>query len=364
VAVAARKNEMPPRKRAQHVVVAALLGALLAVANGSVAGPLRVGDPAVAAGESVAPQNDRAFGYEVGEERRYVLEPESSLRTGESAWWSIVLEGIDGEGDDVHMTFLLEHQRSELIRDVFGGMSGRMQVVDIEARLVVNRFGFPEQVVIQEQTDVSGEMGSLSDVRTTIFNFDGERMVKQIRIDGRVWDFNIAIASSDDLDVEVPSGMYAWVPTALRCLGAPGEIGRPYRCDTGDPAFANPGLLSLALPVMWEEQVNEKKFLFFTPTGVGTLPGGLMDMNRLMRRERDTLANYQRYFNEKELTVKEFVPGAEIGPRSVDAWLLDGSGELREIWAEPDGRVLKVNLDPHPVTRGSRWIRLQFPSEY
>jgi hypothetical protein len=26
--------------------------------------------------------------------------------------------------------------------------------------------------------------------------------------------------------------------------------------------------------------------------------------------------------------------------------------------------VLKVHIDPHPVTRGERWIRLLFPSEY
>jgi hypothetical protein len=320
---------------------------------------------AQSAAESAAPTRLRgAFGYDIGEERRYLLEPARSLRAGESAWWSIVLADIQGEGDETRIIFDLEHERSEVIRDIFGGANGRMQVVTVDGRLTVNRFGFPERLQINEQHDVHGETGSQSDVRTTLFTFDGERFVKQVRINGREWKFNIAIITHDDLDLEGPVGLYAYVPKALRCLGAPGAVGRPARCLAGDPAFANPGLLSIALPVMWEEQVNEKRFLFFMPSGVGTVPGGLMDMNRFMARERDQLRNNTRYYDKTNLEIKEFVQSVEIGPRSVDAWLFDASGEMREFYAEPDGRVLKVLIDPHPVTYGERWIRLLFPSEY
>ena len=338
-----------------QLLIGVAFGAVLVLAGSAVGGP-----------ESREQEYDRAFGYQIGEQRRYVLEPERSLRTGESASWSIELEDIDGEGDDLRMVFNLGHQRAELIRDVFGGEVGRVQVVDISARLTVNRFGFPQSVVMQEQADVGGLGGSLSDIRTTVFTLEAadERYVKQVRIDGREWRFNIAIASHDDLDFTVPVGMFAYLPTALRCLGVPGEAGRPSRCENGDAAFANPGLLSLALPVMWEEQVNEKEYLFFTPNGVGTLPGGLMDMNRLMRRERDHLRNYTRYFNKKTLEIEDYVVDAEIGPRTMDAWLLDGSGEMREVYTTAEGMVLRVNIDPHPVTRGERWIRLLFPSEY
>ena len=45
------------------------------------------------------------FGYEIGEERRYVLEPTRSLRAGDSAWWSIVLDDIQGTGDDISIIF-------------------------------------------------------------------------------------------------------------------------------------------------------------------------------------------------------------------------------------------------------------------
>ncbi|MGD8330847.1 MAG: hypothetical protein PVJ49_15570 [Acidobacteriota bacterium] len=366
---------MQQRSRAHHVLTAVSLGVLLVIGSVVVAGPVRAGDPSPPAATppsflrspaafGISPQHDIAFGYRVGEERRYILEPEKSLRPGESAWWSIVLNQIEVAGDDVHAVFVLQHQRSELLRDMFGGIGDRLQVVDVNSRLYVNQYGFPERVVIQEQNDVSGETGSLSDLRTTTFTFDGERYVKSVRVDGREWDFNIAIASFDDLDLSVPSGMFAYLPTALRCLGVPGAPGLPVRCDGEEPAFANPGLLSLALPLMWEEQVNEKEFLFFTPTGIGTVPGGLMDMSRVLRREHDQIGNFTRYYDRKKLEVKEFVPGAEIGPRSIDAWLFDGSGEMREVWVDEQGVVLKVDIDPHPVTHAQRWIRLQFPSEY
>jgi hypothetical protein len=40
------------------------------------------------------------------------------------------------------------------------------------------------------------------------------------------------------------------------------------------------------------------------------------------------------------------------------------SGTLREIYADLEGRVVRVNIDPHPNSKRSRWIRLLFPSEY
>ena len=346
-----------------------LLAAFLILDFGSLAGLIADGDgpfsSAPSATASGLPTQARgAFGYELGEERRYVLEPERSLRSGESAWWSIVLADIQGEGDDTRIVFELGHERTEVINDLFGGVNGRMQSVTIDGRLTVNRFGFPQRLVIDEQLDVLGETGSLSDLRTTRFTFDGERFVKQVRINGREWTFNISIANHDDLDLGGPVGLYAYVPKALSCLGVRGEVGRPSRCYAGDPAFANPGLLSLALPVMWEEQVNEKDFLFFMPSGVGTTPGGLMDMNRLMSLERNQLRNNTRYYDRTNLEVREYVERVEIGPRRLDAWLLEGSGEMREFYTEADGTVLKIFIDPHPVTYGERWIRLLFPSEY
>ena len=347
--------------------LAARLGLTLLLAGGAVAGfPSTANGAGPGQGkQQTGPSSFReAFGFEVGEERRYVLEPQDSLRAGESAWWSIALDSVSGEGDDIKMVFALEHQRSEIIRDMFGGASGRMQVVDVESRITLNRFGFPERVVISEQHDLSGETGSQSDIRTTIFTFDGERYEKQVRIEGREWKFNIAVANHDDLDKETRSGMYLFLPSALSCLGRRGEAGRPAICADGEVAFANPGLLSIVLPAMWEEQVNKKEFLFFIPSGVGTTPSGLLNMSRWTRIERDQLRNLTRYYRKTDIEFKEFAEQVEVGPRTVGAWEFDGSRDMRSFYTDADGVVLKVELDPHPVTRGKRWIRLLYPSEY
>ena len=86
------------------------LGALLILDGGSVAAQAPSGGRSAV--DSAAPTRLRAaFGYEIGEERRYVLEPARSLRPGESAWWSIVLDDIQGEGDEPRIIFGLEHER-------------------------------------------------------------------------------------------------------------------------------------------------------------------------------------------------------------------------------------------------------------
>jgi len=357
-----------PACRQRPWAVTILLLGLVALGGRHVAGQeiAAAGDaPPAATGPSQASRQYRdAFGYTIGEERRYVLEPERSLRSGESAWWSIVLADIRGEGDRLEIDFDLEHQRTEVYRDVFSGPSGRLQTITADSRVTMNRFGFPERVVLNEQHDVSGETGSLSDARTTVFTFDGERYVKQVRIDGHEWTFNIAIASHRGLDLAAQTGLYLFMPSALRCLGHQGVPGRPARCNDGEIAFANPGLLSVALPVLWEEQVNEKELLFFKPDGVGTTPSGLMNMGDWVRRERDQLGSITRYFGRAKLEFREYVEQIEVGPRTVGGWKVDAGGSMRELYTDGNGTVLRVEIDPHPVTNGRRWIRLLYPSEY
>ena len=87
-------------------------------------------------------------------------------------------------------------------------------------------------------------------------------------------------------------------------------------------------------------------------------------MNGFNFFDRENIVIYTRYYRKTDLKIKEHVQDVEIGPRFVDAWLLDGSGSMRDFYIQPDGKVLKVFIDPHPRTHGERWIRLLFPSEY
>ena len=54
----------------------------------------------------------------------------------------------------------------------------------------------------------------------------------------------------------------------------------------------------------------------------------------------------------------------EVGRRSMHAWELDVGMGFRKAYVDPDGMVLRVDLESTPDRPRDRWIRLLFPSEY
>ena len=103
-------------------------------------------------GHSQAP--DRAFGYFVGEERRYILGPSESLLEGEGRDWLIRLDRIEGDAEEFVVVFALEFE------DRRPGISyrGSQEVYfRVEGELKVNRFGFPLELRYTEGEEQSGE---------------------------------------------------------------------------------------------------------------------------------------------------------------------------------------------------------------
>jgi len=307
----------------------------------------------------------RAFGYRVGEERRHTIGPEDALRRGEVGFWSIRLDEIEGEGEDFRATFVMNHQRSTTYMDMLSAGRADIFTVHVDTILTVNAYGFPLKLVINEQQDL-GERAVQSDLRTSIYEFDGEEYTKRVRLSGRSWDFDIHIASHDDLDLDVPRGLFLYLPTGLRCLGMRSNTIEydpfEYRegCDWSDPAIGNPGLISLVMPELWETEKGEKEFLFFTPVTMGTRPAGLINQGEWLRMERDRLRNIDRYWEKAKLEIKELVE-IEVGPRTLEAWKID---LWNDVYVDRNGKVLRVDLDPNPQYSMDRWIRLQFASEY
>ena len=305
-----------------------------------------------------------AFGYMLGEERRYVLEPREGLRQGEEAFWEIRFERFEGEWPERFAVFTFSHERTWPIMDFIYG--GRLDRVEVEGELTVNPYGFPHKLVITEREAITGESAWEGEPRTTIYVFADEGFTKHVELGDKKWDFEVVIANHRELDLEVPSGLYLFLPTGLPCMGAvPGDLRRPYvpDCDEADPAMANPGFLSLVLPMLWEDRDREHKLLFFTPTSVGTQPRGLMNAARFIGRERDSQSNLKRYFEHSKIKLVEYEE-VEVGERSFDAWRIDVDGGVGDIWVDTDGTVLRVELGPHPGKGIDRWIRLLFPSEY
>ena len=306
--------------------------------------------------QEVAPTG--AFGFRVGEERRYVLGPAESLYAGESAEWSLRLERVvAGDGDGPRASFAFGHERIEVLP---GALDPTRQLLNVRVngRLEVNLDGFPLLVEFTETHDIAGEEMSQYGRRFIRFSYEDGRLRKDVRFDNQAWDFSIGLARHSTLDREAPRGLFLYLPSALGCLG----VSREGPCTGADPAFANPGFLSLLVPALLEEDDGERDFVFFLPSSIEASPFRRLQTGRWLSRERDNLSNIDRYFDvwKLELGASEQI---EVGDRTMHSWEIDMGGGIDKLYIEPEGRVLRVDLEKTFGNHADRWIRLVFASE-
>ena len=295
--------------------------------------------PAVV-GEALAvesPGLDLFVGFEVGEERRYIIGPDNAMRDGEEITWSVRLVRVENAGDRNVGVFELNHERRRY------GISGRgpMFVSWIySAELRINEFGFPERVDFSMFEQHTGESPWRGEIMSADYTFDGNEYRKDVRVPEQHWEFTVPIATHGDRDLSVPSGLFLF---------------RPQAADTD--LFTNPALLGFAIPDVLPDSW-EQRTLFFRPT----YPVRYPDAN-YVRNERDKRQGLQRYWSKNTLKLGDTVR-LEIGGRALNVRKLDISGPLRGAYIDEFGRVVRLDIDPDPWTRRNRYIRLLFPSEY
>jgi len=344
------------------------------------------------------------FGYEKGEERRYLLGPPEALPAGESATWSIYLRELVGEPAEGIFELTHEwHRARTRIEPAFGTITG----IRSAGELRVNAHGFPLMVEFRTERAVAG-IGLES--YTILYRYEGGSYRKQIRIEGMEELVHTAmIRPHRYLDRSVPSGLDALAPMDPNCsIPAPvdarqmASVGPPTRPAgltpppivqrrqfvdrrsttrvSKDPRggcreslFANPGLISLMLPELWEQGTGEREFLLMTPAGSFGMPatGGGFDFTRAASPDTNSVIERLRYLERVEV---------EVGSRQRDAWKFDRMGDFEAIYVDDDGVVLRVdfsgrsmlgltgneglNVDPAQMSRSRLSIRLLFPSEY
>ena len=355
-----------------------------------------------------AEQRRSFFGYEEGEERRYVLGPPEALSGGEGATWSIYLRELLGEPADGTFELTHEWHRAETGAELPRGTITR---IVSEGELRVNGHGFP--VAVEFKTE-RHRIRMDDEIYTIRYRYEGGNYRKQISAEGESFAHAAMILGHENLDRSVPSGLFVFVPTALDCsTSVPIGVRRmrrfvpPTRSTAGlttppivqptwfadnsscrEALFANPGLVSLMLPELWEQGTGEREFLLLTPAGSFGMPGvspgpqhaavaaaaGLdgFDFARAASPATNSALETLRYLERVEV---------EVGPRKRDVWLFDRMGDFEAIYVDDDGVVLRidfsepsipglssndglVNVDPMQVSRGRLSIRLLFPSEY
>ena len=283
---------------------------------------------------------DQAFGYFVGEQRRYVLGPPESLLDGEGRDWRIKLESIEGEAEDYVAIFSFEFE------DRTPGMSVRGQqevYFRVEGELRVNRFGFPLTLRYLEFDAQSGESPWRGDPRTTAYEYDSEaqRYRKSVRVPDQDLDYTIPVARNNAVDLGVPSGLIAYLPTG-----------------DGDSALVNPGLLSLALPTRVDAAFPDTRVMLLSPQVTPRFPE-----RNWITAERNARESLARNYAPSEIKVVEQT-SIEIGRRTVPAWRLEMGRFPGRIYVDDGGQVLRVDINRHPRNNKERWIRLLHPTEY
>jgi len=212
--------------------------------------------------EAIADRADRqeaataqhAFGFAVGEERRYALEdPERVARRRRERpddprhpLWIINLERIE-PGEERMAFFRLRYAGPEVLTSD-----------TVEARIAVNRAGFP--VAIDYERD------EFPDARlwyeNGLFEFDKPATMMMPRFTIETADFTrIAI------DFSGPSGVWIYEfwgrfePHVGTPWGSRGYI-------TGPPVFSNPGLISILLSALGTGVEGKTQLVLLRPNGV------------------------------------------------------------------------------------------------
>lgn len=398
------------------VAVVCLLLTCAAVASssaGATGGPLNVRSVRSPAGVMpsapirAVQSESRFLGFGLGEERRYVLGPAEQLRAGEQAVWSMHLREILADPADA--VFELSH-----VWDRGDPGSRRLAIgtvvrVQSAGELRVNRHGFPVELRFETERELVG-LGIES--YTVRYRLEDGVYYKHVAAGGKDLEHRIRNLGNDALDLDAAVGMYPFGAGALECLfilprettvhpdtmpgrvTAGGSVPAPVggwrwaeEVDCKEPLFANPGLLSLMLPALWEAGTGELEFVALTPAGYfgmpgigvgGALPGVSVAM--LNRHFDSQEASHPRTNSDIEkLTYRDRVR-VEVGARTLDAWLFDGMRDFDAVYVDDDGVVLRVDLaarmaadmptdlravqGPTRMDTRELWVRLLFPNEY
>ncbi len=308
---------------------AAVVGVIAALVVAIVT-PLAIAAPAAQDATSL-------LGYDIGEERRYVVGPDNAMRQGEYANWSIRLDRIETSGPLRVGVFDIGHEE---VRWRVGYVGSIHAAWKYSGELRINEYGFPEEVRFSMFEEHTGEAPFRGDIMSSSFVFDGRYYQKEVRVPDQEWDFRVPISTHGDLDLDVPSGMFLFRSEAAEL-----------------DLFTNPALLEFALPRLIPD-TWEQRFLFFKPDSPVRYPNA-----NWVKVQRDRLASLRRYYDKNTVRIGESMQ-LEIGGRTLNVRRLHISGPIRAGYINEFGQVVRIDIDPDPRTRRDRHIRMLFPSVY
>jgi len=357
--------------------------------------------------EAEKPSVETFLGFRTGEEMRFVLERADGERSRMYTAWRIWLaEAVQDEG-----VFELAYEVGRV-----GGSPDlpEGQVVTLSARTLatawVNAYGFPTKVRFTTQRNTP--MGGIE--YTIEYRYEDQRFIKELQ--GFDDDQKVDLDDFRTVDLNTPAGVFLFMPVDAECVsaarrmgGGPGAGGtgggqppggqppggamppggggmggmgggRPDMepiCEGREPVFANPALLNLAMPALWESGTGAVELLAFAPTGVipmalmgGAAAGGggtgvsVGGFNLFGSGRLYPFGEADDAFQPFALNAESDLIQIDVGGRTVDVFRLAASAPLESVYVDGNGSIVRLDLPADPETGERFWIRRLHPSEY
>ena len=319
---------------------------------------------------------DSFLGFHLGEEVRYALEWASGAN-GPIVQWTLRLEEIDERAATgvFDLTYIVTTR---------AGGAPRAQAI---AKVVVNAYGFPLEVnFTSERATPAGAVGYSIE-----YLYEKDKYRKELA-GGSGKDQEVKLEDYPAISTSVPSGLYLYTPIDADCARA--FTGRPQApeaasgsrggrpeiveiCRGRELIFANPGLLNLTMPALWETGTGALDFFVLAPTGMcldlsmgnPRNPGGGFNVSGIPIGA--LLGGAPNPFDDAGTALQDFrlTAGADLlqldlGDRTVDAWRLDVPVPFSAVYVDGNGSIARLDLPEDPETGARAWIRRLRSSEY
>ncbi len=364
------------------------------------ASPLRAAHEHGAAGAQSV-DAETFLGFRASQEVGYILERADGEPLGVRAVWGMRLDEFDREVG----VFGFTYEAAELDRSADSGeIQGGTLMSRTTGTAWINRHGFPTRVRFTTQRNTP--MGGIE--YTVEYRHENDRFVK--KLDGGDKHQDVKIDDFVGIDREAPAGLYLFMPVGAECIAAArrmrdiqGSGGNSpagggtssgagggglslsaktalakmdLPCRGREPAFANPGLLNLTMPALWETGTGSLELVVMAPTGIhasvlmnpanrgggtGFSVGG---MSLLGGSGPNPFNDADDAFERFSLTAEGDMLQLEVGSRSVDAWRLRASAPLESAYVDGNGSIARLDLPADPDTGERYWIRRLRPSEF
>lgn len=268
-----------------------------------------------------APQHD-AFGFRVGEQRRYARGPQRIFRAGEFEIWTMRLDEIHNADNGMPLYTFTYGREVSLINP---GDPGRMDHLRATMSVTVNHYGFPVKIryggdsLEESTTDFVNKHGRL--------RWIGNAYLFRAPDYGEEFSFNFALPENDALEPAIPSGVFV-------------------------SETENPALITIPAAVFQALGLTDMEYLSLRPNRIGR--------QQVRRPRRPGDPSYRNDVVRGRLEFKE-TGTIEVGGRDYEAIKLESADSDEDVWIRDDGALLLM------TARFRNWnghIRLLHPSEY